>query len=906
MSGTDIPRTIADRIYALLLLAYPPEFRDRFGAGMRYAFSRDREASRTTGHVAHLRFWLTTIVDTVRSGLAERSESRPHRSQERTRMGSWFVVDWRDGWRSLRATPTVTAVAVLSLALGIGASTALFSIFSSLTLKSLPVPEAARLVLLVEDSWTNPIWEEIRGRQDQIADAAFAWSTERFDLSSTGETDLVDGLFASGRIFDVLGVSALRGRTFTQSDDDRRGGPDGPVAVISYGFWQRRFAGADDAIGRTLSINRTPFTIVGVTPQGFFGPDVGRSADVMLPLGTEAIVRGVESSLDGRLSWWLNIMLRLRRDQTVAQATERLRGVQDQIRVATMPEPAKFGKNLQDTYLREPFILDAAPSGRSTLRTRYDQPLRALMAVVGLVLLIASANIANLLMARATARRHELGLRLALGASRFRLSRQLLAESLMLAGAGAALGLVFARWGSQALVAQLSSIGNRVYLDMPLDWRVLGFTIGVAATTAILFGVAPALSVSGLSPNEALKEQGRGAPGERRASLRQALVVLQVALSLMLVVTASLFARTLFSLTTRDAGFDRAPVLVASVTVKQPAQQRLAIFEGMRDAAAAVPGVSDAAISYTTPVGRAGWNTMIVVPADSPLGRRERMAWINAVSPGWFKTYGIRFASGRDFDGRDRIGAPLVAVVNRAFARRFLKEGDPIGQRFSEQGPSGTGDTFEVVGLVEDTVYRSLRSAMEPTLFRSTGQWAQARSTIALGVRSAGAPPLSLTRSVGEALGRADSQASLTFFTLSSQVDASLIQERLLATLSTFFGALALLLASLGLYGVTSYSVNRRRGEIGIRMALGADASDVVRMVLTRVGALVLMGVVIGTGASFWASRFVASFLYGFTASDPATFVGAALVLGLVAAAAGWIPARRASRIDPTIVLREA
>jgi putative ABC transport system permease protein len=902
MNGTDIPRTIADRIYGLLLLAYPAEFRDRFGAGMRYAFSRDRETATTAGPPAYLRFWLTTIVDTIRSGLAERSERRPHRRQERTRMTSWIVVDWRDGWRSLRATPAVTAVAVLSLALGIGANTALFSILNSLMLRALPVSDADRLVLLADDSWTNPIWEEIRARQDEIAGGASAWSNERFNLSPTGEADPVDGIFASGRIFDVLGVSAIRGRTFTPADDDRRGGPNGPVAVISYGFWQRRYAGADDAIGRTLSINRTPFTIVGVTPQAFFGPEVGRSADVMLPLGTEALVRGAESSLDGRSTWWLNIMLRLRRDQTLAQATDRLRGVQDQIRVATMPPR---GKDIQATYLRDPFTLAPASSGRSTLRTRYERPLRALMAVVGLVLLIACANIANLLMARATARRHELSVRLALGASRLRLSRQLLAESLMLAGAGAVLGLVFAGWGSQALVAQLSSVGNRVYLDMPLDWRVLAFTIGVAAATAILFGVAPALTVSGLSPNEALKEHGRGASGERRAGLRQALVVLQVALSLMLVVTASLFTRTLFSLTTRDAGFDRAPVLVASVTVNQPPAQRLAVFERLRDAAAAVPGVSDAAISYTTPVGRAGWNTMIVVPADSPLGRRERMSWINAVSPGWFKTYGIRLASGRDFDGRDRIGAPLVAVVNRAFARRFLNAGDPVGQRFTEQGPSGTGDTFEVIGLVEDSVYRSLRAPMEPTMFRPAGQWEKPGPSIALGIRSAGAPPLSLTRSVSEALGRTDSQASLTFFTLSSQVDASLIQERLLATLSTFFGGLALLLASLGLYGVTSYSVNRRRAEIGIRMALGADASDVVRLVLTRVGVLVGLGVAIGTGASLWASRFVASFLYGFKVSDPATFVGAALVLSLVAAAAGWLPARRASRIDPTIVLRD-
>ncbi len=896
MSGTDIPRTMSDRVYGLLLRAYPSAFRDRFGAGMRYAFACDHEIARSRGLREYARFWLLTIVDTIRSGFAERSELPPHVTREKAPMRSWFVVDWRDGWRSLRATPAITTLAVLSLALGIGANTALFSIYNGLMLRSLPVADASRLVLLT-DIWTNPIWEEIRARQDQIADGAFAWSAERFDLAARGETDPVDGMFASGRMFEVLGISAIRGRTFTPADDDRRGGENGPVAVISYRLWQQRFGGADDVIGRPLSVNRKVFTIVGVMPNGFFGPDVGRSAEIILPLNAEAIINGAESALDVRLNWWLNIMLRLKRDQTIAQMTEQLRGVQPQIRAATQPE-------LKREYLTDPFTLEPAPSGRSTLRARYERPLKALMAVVGLVLLIACANIANLLLARATARRHELGVRLALGASRFRLSRQLLAESLMLAAAGALLGLLFARWGSSALVAQLSGMGNQVYLDMPLDWRVLAFTISVAAATAMLFGVAPAVSVSGLSPFEALKEQGRSAWGERRAGLRQALVVLQVALSLMLVVTASLFARTLFLLTARDLGFDREPVLVATVVVNQAAERRADLFEQLREAGAAVPGVASAAISFTTPTARAGWNTRIVVPAGSSLKDRERASWINAVSPEWFKTYGIRLAGGRDFNSGDRIGAPQVAIVNRAFAHRFLRPGDPIGQHFSDDGPSGESNNFEVVGLVEDSVYRSIRAAMEPTMFVPFGQWKTPRPIVSLAVRSAGAPPLSLTRSLSDALAKADPQASLTFFTLSSQVDASLIQERLLARLSTFFGGLALLLASLGLYGVTAYSVNRRQGEIGIRMALGANGSAIVRMILSRVGVLVALGITIGTAASIWASRFVTAFLYGFEPSDPATFVGAALVLALVAAAAGWLPARRASRIDPAEVLR--
>ena len=901
MNG-DIRRTLADRAYALLLRSYPADFRDRFGAGMRYAFSEDLRNARHAGLMAVLRVWLTTIADTVRSGLAERATRRSGRPPGRAPFRSHFAVDWRDAWRSLRAAPLVAAIGVLSLALGIGANTALFSVFNGLMLRPLPVPDAERLALLEDGSWTNPIWEEIRAVQHQIADGGFAWSAERFNLAPTGQTDPVDGLYASGGMFDVLGISAIRGRLFTTADDDRRGGASGPVAVISYGFWQRRFAGAEAALGRTLTINGTPFTIVGVTPRGFFGPDVGRIADVMIPLGTEAVIRGAESSLDGRSVWWLNIMLRLRHGQSLEQANEAIRGVQDHIRVATMPQR---GGEHADSYLQERFALVPASSGRSPLRARYGQPLKTLMGVVALVLVIACANIANLQLGRANSRRRDLGLRLALGASRMRLSRQLLAESLMLAAAGAALGLVVARWGSRALVAQLSSAANPVYLEMPLDGRVLAFTALIAAATAVLFGVAPALMVSRLSPNGALKQHERGVSGERRAGFRHALIVLQVALSLVLVITASLLAGTFLSLWGRNAGFEHDRVLLASVTVRQPVDQRLAAFERLREAAAAVPGVSAAALSYTTPLGRAGWNTSIAVPG-STAGRRERLSWINVVSPGWFSVYGMRVVAGRDFDGRDHRGAQLAAVVNREFARKYLKEGDPVGQRFIDEQPFGGGDAYEVVGLVEDSVYRSLRSPMQPAIFRAAAQWKDPGATVIISVRSAGASPATLISPVNEALARADARASTAFSTLTSQVSASLIQERLLASVATFFGLLALLLASLGLYGVTSYSVTRRRAEIGIRMALGAEPSDVVRMVLRRVGVLVVLGLVIGSAVAWWASRFVTSLLYGLTPTDPAAFIGAALTLSVVAAAAGWLPARRAARIDPTTILRDA
>ena len=828
------------------------------------------------------------------------------------------MQDLRDAIRGLRAAPIVSAVAVMSLALGIGANSAIFSLLNSLLLRELPVRDPGQLTLVqatdTQTSWTNPIWEQLRAHADLFGGAT-AWSSSRFNLSQGGETEFVDGLWASGGYFDVLGVPALLGRTFTAKDDERGGGPDGAVAVISYGFWQRRFAGAADAIGRSIVIERVPFTIVGVTPPSFFGAEVGRSFDVAIPLGTEPLIRGKESALDRRSTWWLSIMVRLKDGQSLDHGTAALRSIQPQLRDATMPE--HYRPQDRDRYLADPLVLSASPTGQSRLRARYERPLTLIMAVVGLVLLIACANIANLLLARAAARRHEISVRLALGASRLRLVRLLLSESLLLAGMGAALGLVFAHWGGRLLVRQLSSSTSTVFLDLSLDWRVLAFTTGIAVTTALLFGMAPALRASRVQPNESLKEQGRGNSTDRRFSAGNLLVVTQVALSLVLIVAAGLFMRTFATLDTLDLGFDRDGALVVNVNA-QPLRldppARLPLLERIRQAASTTPGVEHAALSVVTPVSGSTWNNLFAFNHLPDLTERERVVNVNHVSPGFFAALRTPLLAGRDFNEGDRAGAPRVAIVNESFARKYFGGENPVGKTFAQAAfGKEPAQTFEVVGYVRDAVYRSLREPLSPTVYAALLQNDGAPSSISVTVRAAGGSTALLIKPLASALGAVHKDLALTFRPLEEQVDASLIQERLVAMLSGFFGALALLLAGLGLYGVTSYAVSRRRSELGIRMALGAAPASVVRLVLQRVALLVTCGLVCGIALVFSFILFgerlgrqsVASLLYGIELRDPVTFAGAAVVLTLIGGLAGWIPARRASRIDPATVLRQ-
>ncbi len=820
------------------------------------------------------------------------------------------MTDLRSAFRSLRATPLVSLIAILSLALGIGANTAIFSIVDALILRSLPVSQPEQLVIVrqgqSQTSWTNPIWEAIRD-QPSMFDGAFAAGRMRFNAAASGEVDPVDGLFASGDYFGVLRVQPALGRLFSVTDDVRGGGRDGPVAVISHAFWLSRFGGRPDVLGKTLTLDRVNYTIVGVTPRSFFGHEVGRTVDVFVPLGTEPLVRGDESALDQRSYWWMNIMARLKPGQSVEQATTALRTVQPRIREATLP--AHYRPQNAAQYLADPLSFVPANSGVSGLRSRYQKPLLALTAVVAFTLLIACGNIANLMLARTTARRHEFAVRTALGASRWRVARQLLGENVLLSAVGASLGVLFAVWGSQLIVAQIGSATNRVFLDVGVDWRMLGFTSAVAITTTLLFGMAPTMLASRVAPMEAMKEQGRGNSSGRRLGVAGSLVLVQVALSLLLLVGAGLFVRTFVSLAQVELGFVPERAMVVTLGAQRTALDsaaRMQLYERVQEAVAAVPGVTQAAVGVITPSSGSTWNRDFEFPGRPALPEMERIVNLNYITPGWFATMGTRLVAGRDFGATDRAGGTTTAVVNRQFAEKYFGGDNPIGKIVIMPA---SGDEprqqIEIVGQVTDAVYTNLREPLSPTIYMALAQLPQPPSSVYLTVRTSTTQQADLTRSLTAAVTGVHADLSASFRPLDEYVDAALSQERLVAMLSGFFGGLALLLAALGLYGITAYSVIRRRAELGIRMALGATPRAVVRMVLTRTGGLVLGGIVLGGLASWWASRFVSSLLFGLTPTDPTTILGAMAVLTAVATLSGWIPARRAAGIDPAEVLRE-
>jgi putative ABC transport system permease protein len=834
------------------------------------------------------------------------------------RRGNVFADFWQDlrfGGRVLRKQPGFTAVALLTLTLGVGANTALFQLLDAVRLRALPVPEPQQLAeVRITDmkgargnfaSWhpalTNPVWEQVRDRQ-QAFNGVFAWGADDFNLGTGSDAHLAHGLWVSGDFFQVLGVRPELGRVFDASDDRR--GCASAGAVISHQFWQREFGGEPSVVGKRLSLDDHTVEIVGVTPASFFGPEVGRSYDVAVPICAEAILRGKDNRLDLGVSWWLIVMGRLKPGWTIEQATSQLNSISPGIFETTLSP--KYPAESVQKYLGFKLAAYPAASGISQVRETYESPLWLLLGIAGLVLLIACANLANLLLARASAREREIAVRLALGASRARIVRQLLAESLLLAVAGSVIGAIFAGYLGEFLVSFLSTKEDQLFVDLRADWLVLGFTTGMAILTCVLFGLTPALRATRVAPGAAMKTSGRGlTAGRERFSLRRALVVVQVALSLVLVVGALLFSRSLAKLLAADVGFRQEGVLIAQVDSSRmnlPSESRLSFKRDLLARIRAVPGVSSAATAAIIPLSGNGWFNYIWM--DGTDAATKKGVARNRISSDYFKTLNTPLLAGRDFDEHDTASSPKVAIVSEEFARQLANGENPVGKSFwVETTPNDPQTRYEIVGLVKSTKYDNVREDFQPVAYFPLSQSPLPGQFDQILINS-NAPLATLTEGVKRAVAEVSPQSTINFQVLREQIQNSLMRDRLLATLSGFFGALALVLACVGLYGIMSYGVAGRTNEIGIRMALGAQISDVRRMILRETLTLVLFGIGVGLPAAFLATRFTSTLLFGLTPTDPLSIALAAITMCAVALLAGYIPARRASRVDPMVALR--
>ena len=827
----------------------------------------------------------------------------------------WLESTWNDvryAFRGLRASPGFTATVILSLGLGIGANSAIFSLINAILLKSLPVdrPEQILQVGLVSpgdkspnDEVTNPIWESLR-KADAPFDGVFAFGQQSFNLAAAGEARVLDGNYIGGDYFRILGVAPAAGRLLT-GDDDYRGCP--ATVALSYGFWGSEYGGDPAVVGKSLMLDGHPFEIVGVAARGFFGTEVGRSPSLYVPLCAEAVINGSKSTLDERAFWSYQIMGRQKPGLTLAETNAKLAAMSPGI-LAAIPPNGWDAENLK-RYLATQYVAREATTGTSNIRLTYKPALVLLMSVVGVVLLIACANVANLLLARAAGRQREMAMRLALGASRARLVRQLFTESLLLALLGAAAGFLFARWGSAILLRLMSNRNGAIWVDLTPDARMLAFTIAVAIGTALLFGLMPAWRATRIDPQIAMRANGRGVlAGSTRFTLGKALVLLQVALSLVLVMGAGLMLGTFRNLAQLDPGFRRDGMLAVRLnlsTTQYDDARRLQIQRDGLERIRTVPGVLSAASAEIMPVSGSGWNGVLHIPGrPEPAERRESMSFFNRVSTDYFKTMGTRVIAGRDFNEQDAVGGVEVALINETVAKRFFPGKNPIGEHIKvDRGPGPLID-YEVVGLVQDAKYRSLREDPTATVYFAARQATEPGWSMTYLLHVEG-DPAEMVPSVRAALLEVDNRISFTAFPYTRQLDGSLSREKMLATLSGFFGALAMLLALVGIYGIMAYSVARRRNEIGIRLALGADRGGVLRMVLLEVGRLLLFGVIAGVLVALASGRLVTGFLYGLTATDPRTLglaVGAILLVGL---AAGAVPAWRAARLDPVTALRE-
>ncbi|MGH9734037.1 MAG: ADOP family duplicated permease [Candidatus Acidiferrales bacterium] len=816
--------------------------------------------------------------------------------------------------RMLRKTPVITAIALLSLALGIGANTAIFSLIDALMLRMLPVQNPEQLVQIkykspedsdLRSSFTNPLWEQVRDHQDVFA-GAFAWSPTNFDLADGGEERDVDGIYASGDYFATLGVRPAAGRLLAASDDVRG---CGGAAVLGYGFWQSHYGGAESAVGSLIRLDGHSFPIVGVAQRGFNGTDVGTPLDVAVPICAEAIIRGKDSALDLRSDWWLMMIGRLKPGLTLAQANVRMKVFSPQLFSAVVPQ--NWGPKSQALLRKNIFIGSPAATGTGGffgVREQYSQPLEILMAVVALVLLIACANVASLLLARSAARQKEIAVRLSLGASRGRLIRQVLTESLVLSGSGALLGILFARWGSALLVRMASRTNAALFLNLKIDGRILAFTVAIAVVCGLLFGIFPAVRTTRIPAMAAMKETDLRGRGERSQSVATRwIVALQVALSLILLVGTGLFIHTFTNLITLDAGFDRNNVLLVATNIHNsqiPAPARAALYGQMLSKLLALPGVVSASQTWMRPLSGMEWNDDVQVPGYRPPAGVEPLVWLNWVTPGYFATMRTPLLAGRPFNSGDSANATHVVVINQLLAKTYFAGQNPIGKHlvFKPAEIFGIGP-LEIVGVVKDAKYGSLDDEFVSTAYIPLTQVGSVAEDTAFEIRTA-TTPSSMIPAARDAIGSVNKLASLQFVTLAQEADDSVIQQHFLAVLSGFFGVLALLITAIGLYGVMSYVVALRTREIGIRMALGAQRRSVLSLVARDAAFVVSIGIGAGLLGSIAGTRLVEQLLFRVKPIDPWSLSMAIVALLCVAGVATYVPARRAMRVDPARALR--
>ncbi len=819
-------------------------------------------------------------------------------------------------WQNLRYTirvlaknPGFTTVAILSLALGIGANTAIFTLINALLLRDLPVRQPERLIQLVavrpdaKVPFSYPMFREV-GRGQRVFTGLIGWGTggmQNVEVNGVLSQNYVAAVTGNG--YSELGVTPLLGRLLIPEDSNPSSGTTSQVTVLGYEFWRNRFGGAPDVVGKQIRIEGHPFTIIGVTRRSFTGMTVGEPPDITIPITAyPALMEGNEFTLDSRSILWLSVIGRLKDGITIEQARAQLQSFWLDVLLATASTETPGAR--RERFLSMGLEVTSAAKGfRSDLRTQFTRPLYVLAGIVGLILLVACVNLANLMLARAAARSHEMSVRVAIGASRWSVARQVLAECLALSVAGALLGLVFAFSGSRLLVLLMTQ-GSLfpVALDVSPDLRVLSLTMFVAVLTAISFGIAPAWRCSREDPASVLQQNARSVGGGT-GKLSKALIVTQVALSLVLLLGAGLLARSFEKLYSIDLGFQKESVLEIALYPKPGGYQNLNLNSYHKQLVARIsslPGVSSVSFGDATIPSPQGWHdTVSQMTADSSTGIRL-MANAALVSPGFFRTLGIPLLRGRDFNETDDEKHARIAIVNSNLAERLFPNIDAIGKtiRF---GFMPDYENIEIVGIARSARIFNIRDATTPVIFLSSFQYPHEWGGLIVRTKEA---PETLAKTVGHEVESLGHEYVRRTRTAAQTISAELVEERVTAILSGFFAALAILLASIGLYGLMSYAVTRRTREIGIRVAVGAQREGVLWLVLRETLTLALLGIAIGIPSALAATRLIASMLFGLTSSDVPTIVAVSALLLVVALFAGYLPARRASAIDPIVALR--